>query len=446
MINKSIEGLRSLKIEIQNFKNITSTVIDIGGRSMLFMGKNNTGKSTLIQAMMSPTDSKIVPTEPITEGEERAKISHKIGGVINGVHTEYTMDIHFSQKNKKGTVKLYNAKGEEIKSPSTMIKSIIGNVSFDVTRWLNDDKAKKLKTLKALTGCGIQIDTITAEIKNIESDMKYKSSRADELEASVKNNEFTTEEVEKYSVPIPMEPLHAELSNISSEQATWDDVKNKTNGFATAIINDNAVIERSNAELKRLMELINVENDKISKSKSNILVNEGNIKIANEWFSANQRPSVEVVSKKITEATAHNEKHSRILMLGAQQKEMITLKQDVQALKSSIKKKVDERNQVISNSQLPVAGLSFSDDDIFINGLPLEEGQINTATLFDVGVEVAMALNPNLKIIFLHDGSLFDKEHLKSIVNKIESKGYQAIIELVNESAEVEVVFTEEVL
>jgi dihydrodipicolinate synthase/N-acetylneuraminate lyase len=60
-----------------------------------------------------------------------------------------------------------------------------------------------------------------------------------------------------------------------------------------------------------------------------------------------------------------------------------------------------------------------------------------------VGVDIAMALNPGLKTIFLHDGSLMDHEALKTIVKKIENNGFQAIIECVSESEDVEVRFTE---
>lgn len=137
------EGLKSLYLEIENFKNIDKKIIDIGGRSLIFMGPNGSGKSSLIQAMQSPMDTKIVPTEPIKEGEERARIIHRIGGLQGGEYKEYTLEIFFSPGNKKGRLEVYNDKGEKLKSPASMVKSIIGNVSFDVTKWLNEDKKKK---------------------------------------------------------------------------------------------------------------------------------------------------------------------------------------------------------------------------------------------------------------------------------------------------------------
>ena len=83
------EGLKSLSLDIDNFKSIDKMIVEIGGRSLLIIGKNGAGKSSFIQAMMSPLNSKMLPSEPIKKGQERAKISHKIGGVLNGQYEEY---------------------------------------------------------------------------------------------------------------------------------------------------------------------------------------------------------------------------------------------------------------------------------------------------------------------------------------------------------------------
>jgi predicted hydrocarbon binding protein len=125
------------------------------------------------------------------------------------------------------------------------------------------------------------------------------------------------------------------------------------------------------------------------------------------------------------------------------QKEMMSLKKKIMDHDADIEKLENKKSEEIKKSQLPVEGLTFTEDNIFINGLPLEAEQINKAALFDIGVEIAMAINPNLKTIFLHDGSLFDKEHLKSVIHKIEERGYQAIVELVSEDNDVVIKFTE---
>lgn len=425
------EGLKSLSLEIDNFKNIDKMVIEIGGRSLLIIGKNGAGKSSFIQAMMSPLNSKMLPSEPIKKGEERAKISHKIGGVINGQYEEYILDMFFTPKDKTGRLVVYNKDNEVVKSPATFIKNLIGNVSFDVTQWLNDTKAKRLETIKKLTGCANDIDMINIEISKLKADKKYKSDRAEELEGSLKNHEFTREEIDTYSNPVDLTPIQTEISGVALKQQQWDGVKMKVDGFKADVYRAEEKVAESVAEMNRLQSLIEVEKMRIldinqEKSKAT-----NNINVGNTWLNDNPRPSIDDVNQRMNDAIAHNEKHNRIGMLGNQQKEMISLKSQVEDVKGQIEEQELKRSDIISKSQLPIEGLTFSDEDLFIDDLPLESGQINKAREWQVGIQVAMALNPNYKGIFLHDASLFDKETLHSIIHEIEKHGYFAICELV---------------
>jgi recombinational DNA repair ATPase RecF len=55
-------GLKVLKASITNFKNITHKEVELNGRSVMFVGPNNVGKSSLIQAICSPINSKFMPS------------------------------------------------------------------------------------------------------------------------------------------------------------------------------------------------------------------------------------------------------------------------------------------------------------------------------------------------------------------------------------------------
>ena len=463
------DGLKSIKLVVENFKNLQNVVVDIGGRSMMFIGPNGSGKSALIQAMMSPMNSKMLPTEPIKTGEERAMISHTIAGNINGEHKEYIMDLYFTKKDSKGRLVIKNELGEVLKSPATLIKSIIGNVSFDVTQWLNDEPKKKLATIKTLTGKGQDIDVVSANLKLEEGKLKATKDRAEELEAILANHGMSDSELELYSTKKDIAAMQAAMSSISGAQSQWDDISNKTKGFQTTvdnaelkintvkettqmkINNASAEIFRLQEEIKRQQGIITVATSEFDIAVANINkeveVARENVKKGNDWLIANPRPSVDEVSAQINEAIAHNEKCNNVSVLAEHQRELLKSREVMETHKVSISKLKEDRAGLIKDSQLPIEGLTFDDETLYLDGLPLEDGQINTARLWDVGVEVAMALNPTLKIIFLHDGSLFDKAHLRAVIEKIEARGYMAIVEIVAfEGNDLEVKFTEEVL
>lgn len=459
--NQLPEGLRFISAEAEKFKNLGTIHIDIGGRSILVIGKNEAGKSSFIQLLTGSANSKNLPSEPIQTGEEKAKTSVKIGGNINGQWKEYVVDMYFTPKNKSGRLVVTNENGENVPSPATFIKSLIGNVSFDVMGWMSQSKEKKLQILKTLTGCGDQIDTLTFQIKEAKNSKKAKLDRAEELSAILNNKRYNPEEIDRYSNPIDMAPLLEESNAVSNNIATYSQVENKINTLNSEIQNcinqansSNEKISFANNEINRLLQEVERQKSIIANEENNInnqkaAIDEKQITIGkcNEWLSTRERPSSESINNRIAEATKHNEHCNNIGILGQQHREMTKCKGEAEEFDATLKKLEKERSDIISKSQLPIKGLSFTDEEILLDGVPMEEGQINTARLFDVGVDVAIAMNPTLKAIFLHDGSLFDKHSLRTIVEKIENRGYQAIVEMVNyEGGELEIKFTEEEL
>lgn len=445
-MRKSNEGLTFQNIEISNFKNITKTVVDIGGQSLFVLGKNGSGKSSFIQALMSPLDTKVRPSSPIKAGEERSSISVTLGGTMGGEKKEYVLDLYFSPAEQKGRLVITNSEGETIKSPATFVKSLIGNVSFDVTKWLNESKDKKLATLKQLTGCAKDIDEINVAIKELKDAKKLKNARVEDLQAVLKNHGYTPDEVDKYSNPVDIVVLQTEMGEVSRNQQTYDGVKAKVTSFSDAITTSENNIEKAKKEIERLEALVREQHNLINNEDLSITKSKENIKKGEEWLAAKVRPSIEEVSEKMNNAIKHNEHYNKILVHAGQQKEMLAAKGELDKIAGGITVLEEKRGKIISGSQLPIKGLSFDDDNIYLDSLPLEDGQINTAKLWDIGVDIAIALNPGLKVIFLHDGSLLDKNSMKALVDKIENHGYQCIAEVVSESSDLDVEFVEKII
>jgi hypothetical protein len=436
------DGVKFWGLKLENFKNISHKVIDIGGQSIMVVGKNGSGKSSFIQALCSPMDTKIIPTKPIKKGEERSMIEVTLKGIHGGQPAKYILELYFSPGNEKGRLVVRNDKDEVIKAPATFVKGLIGNVSFDITAWLHESNEKKLRMLKQLTGCEIEIDKINKAITDKKSDKKHKKQRAEELEAVLKNHGYTQEQIDLYSKPIPIEPIQAELSNISKAIADYTDVEGKMKKFKDSITEEEGKIAKRRIEIERLQALIKAEEVAIELSFAEITKHKNNLVKGDAWLEKTVKPSSEEISKRLNDATTHNQHHEKVKALGDNKREEMKAKNEVMAIDADIEKLEKQRGDLISKSQLPIKGLSFTEDQIFIEGLPLEEGQQNTASLFDVGVEVAIALNPGLKVIFLHEASLFDPKNLETIIRKIEERGYQVVAEVV-QSGELDIKFTE---
>lgn len=455
MSNEQQDGMYILGADIEHFKNLKKVLLEIGGKSFYVFGGNGKGKSSFIQALLSPMDTKLIPAEPIMEGEERSSIEITIGGRINNQEKKYIMDLYFTPGNKKGRLVVTDILGETVKSPATLLKSILGNISFDIFKFLNDTKAKKIQTLKELSGEGIKIDLINKTIGEKKARLKTVKEKIEESEALLNTHKFTDDEITKYSVPFhtPMETLQEEMSNVSKSIDNWKKVEDKVRiltsemqaGAQRNLVRE-TTISNHKASIQELLKKITEEETAIVNENAAQVANENLIKDCSKWFVkyGGECPSAKEISDRIADATLHAEKHQQINDLAEKQKSLIALKTEQQTIGIEITKEEGNRGKLIAGSKLPVKGLSFDDEEIFIEGLPLDESQISKSRLFDIGTDIAMALNPVLKTIFLHDGSLFDRPTLDALFVKCKKKGYQVIAEVVDwDGGELELRFAE---
>lgn len=442
------QGIKFLGADISNFKNIKKKQIDIGGRSFKVLGKNGAGKSSLINALLSPLNTKLRPSVPIMEGEERSEIEITLGNDSK----KYILNLYFTPGNSAGRLTLKDETGADLKPPASILKSLIGDISFDLFKFLNDTKADKIKTLKRLTGKEKEIDLAAMDIAKLKEERKRLNQRIEDSQASMNNHGFSPEDIDKYSIPIPMEPIQKELESISISIDNWSkresgirDRKDMIAAIDASTNTRHANIKKWEEEITKLranIELARIENEKGKEESSKLSEEIGKVQA---WLDANEKPSAEKISKKLSDASTHNQNCSRVEEFAKKQRELIQSKQELQKKDIEIKGAEKKRAEIITSSKLPVEGLTFDDNEIYLNSLPLEEGQQNTATLMDVSSEICMALNPNLRTVFLHEGSLLDSDSLQKIIKKIERRGYQCIVEVVSSETEgLEIKFVEQ--
>lgn len=443
------EGIRFLKAEMENFKNVSKKVVDIDGRSLIVFGGNGEGKSTFIQALTSPLDVKTRPSMPIKTGETHSSISVTLGGSINGEKREYVLELYFSPKNSTGRLVVTDMEGAKVANPAGFIKGLIGQVSLDVMSWVSDTKEKRLQKLKDLTGISKELDVLNIEIKAKKSEKSKHKERNEELEAILKNHSFTQDEIDLYSKPIDLSVLQKEMTTISESQEKFDAALQKIKDIKKSISNNDEIVVKSTEEINRLKVLILAEETKIanaSMANVDLIIKSQS---ADKWLETAVRPSSTEISNRMISSNLHNQRCAEVASLSNLSKDMIKGKNEHSVIEADIKKLEKLRSDKISASQLPIEHLAFDEEEIYYKGIPLEKGDVNTATLIDVSIQMAIhqLKKSNLKCIFIHDASLLDKNTMKKIVNEIEANDIQVIAEVVDWNAgEMQVKFIEEAL
>lgn len=444
------EGLHFTELNIENFKNIQSKKIVLDGQSFVIYGGNGAGKSSLLQALGS-YDSTMIPEKAITKGEQRGEISVTAEGNLKGEQLKYLLETFFTPGNQEGRFEV-KKNGEEVKSARTVIKNVFGKF-FSVDKFLNSSKAEKVKEVKALSGKGVEIDLVDAEIKVVKDRIKYLNENNREKETLLQNHGYSQEELNKYSKPVLLDPIKKALADIGPSVEKWTHYDTKIKEFVKSVEGAPPLIQKEKdgitkcelekkrllAEIERIKNLITEQettitahNNAITEIGNTNTKNLENIKIGNEWLTKHPKPDAEKISQQLSDAEAHNTHHETIQKYQDKQRDLMKGKEELIAKEEEVKTLEKKRTKIISQSKLPIPGFTFGEDGLFVDGLPFERGQLNTQRILDIGEEIGMARENGLKVILIESGSLYDRESLRTLIKKAEKRGYQVIVELVD--------------
>lgn len=482
-MNKSNEGLHILSAEITNFKNISHKEIEIDGRNMLVVGPNRKGKSSLLQALMTPLDANYKPLSPIKEGEERGSIEMVIGGIMNGEKKKYTVEMYFSQGKQKGRLVLLDEEGQKIPSPQGALEAIIGNIGFDIMDFLSLSKTrggshskegalKQVEILKSLMPKEVRDElTLTDfKIKEITDSRVALNKEIKELQEKQKHG-YTEEQLEEFSKPKKIEEIEKKLTDIGEASQTYakavaakarlekeiaDDKKETSSGLSAKDAETNIT------ELDLLVERLQQKNDqrtvafmvqlnkykgdlkKIVEIAAGIPGKEKLLNATNKWFTKNEEPKSELIVKELSDANKHNETCKAVAKLKEEYIELEKKKKLYDEKEVEINELKDRKRNIFALNHLQVKGLTFDEDQVLYNNLPLDDNQQASSTIIGVGVKIAMLMNPNLKVIVIKDGSLLDKDTANQILKMINKYGYQLLIEMVSwDKEEMQINFIE---
>lgn len=438
------EGLKLLSAEITNFKNIAHKKVIFDGKSAIVIGKNKAGKSSFLQAIMSPVDAKVIPDKAIKNGETRASIELEIGGVMGDEKVRYDLGMYFSPEHQKGRLSLSNDEEGQMPSTKTAISDLVGNIGFDIMEFIRMGQTKDGRSSKP--GIRDQIEVLKAlmpieSVKELYSLDKEKKDtydgRADinkELKyhkSLLEGHEYSQEDIEKYSEAIDSSDVKEKMANLSSAVEKHAGVESKLESKRASSISLEAKIASLENELKKAKE-----------DKANV---DMEISKGEAWLEKNNKPDITELSKKLEEINEHNEICSEIKKLESTRNKIDSIKEQSESMTQRLKDIEDEKKHIFSESPLPVKGLEFDDEQILFQGLPLNDKQINTSTLIGIGCRIGMAMNPKLRLMIINDGSLLDKETLKFILKTCEDNGYQLLIEMVDQDGgDLSIEFTED--
>jgi recombinational DNA repair ATPase RecF len=407
-----------VKLVAENFKKLKLVEITPGDDNMIVLsGKNAQGKSSVIDSIIATLGGKKSKVEaPIRHGEKQAK-------------TVIETEKYIIQKtwNESGSVSLVvkTQKGVKVSSPQTLLDGFLSMLSFDPTHFMRIDYKEQGQYLLDMLGLNDQIAEIDNEInnlsevrKNTKRDLKnaksvYKTMDIEDGPTDIKTVDEVNRKIES------AKERNTERRRISENISV---AQNKIENATTAIHEYETQIEALKKKIEN-EEKNKEEASKLFESESKALKDIGEEEDISEYAR-----EIQTINEQNRKAEARIAKKK--------QKEIIdTFTNDVNGMTNQIESLRNKKKEILDNAKYPIDGLSYEDGVVIYNNKPIQDA--SSSEQLRISVAIAMALNPELKILMIKDASILDSDSMKVLEDMVKENGYQAWIEVVDESGEV---------
>ena len=152
---------------------------------------------------------------------------------------------------------------------------------------------------------------------------------------------------------------------------------------------------------------------------------------ADKWLEEYEKDNPEKLdtAERLKAAEEYNKK-CRIV---SEYKEKVRLRdsvaKDVDAMEKRLEKLASERENLISDSKLPISGLSFTNEGLELNGVPFIAGKVSDSQIMEVAAKLIIASNPTVKVFRIARGESLGQNRLQAIINIAKENGFQGFIE-----------------
>ena len=399
---------RLTELHIKDFKRISTIDIRPSGGSMTTIsGANESGKSSTLDAISVLLQGKAAKIPiPVRKGAKKAIITGTIqADTWDAFNGTLRVERHISAKGT-WSIKITSNDVPQ-KAPETMLRTIFPH-AIDPVELVNMPPAERAILLKQIMGLDfaeLDEDREYAYNQRTETNRIHKSLQA-QLASTPTYPDAPKEEVS-------IAGLTAELRKRKETNDTRTEHLQRVAKIGEQIVIARNTIAAYQADIEDLrLEL--TENEQMQKKL-----------VASQPFQADEEETLQQIAsasetnKQVQANRDHSNLEDRLCLADTKRDE----------LTNQIEQIDENKAAQLSAIKLPVDGLSFTENDIFYRGLPFNDKQLSAEELLKVSFSMAIAANPNLKDILIHNGNDLDRKNLKIIEEMAKEHGVHVWLE-----------------
>jgi DNA repair exonuclease SbcCD ATPase subunit len=404
--------MRIIGFQAENFKRLRAVEITPTGDVVVLSGRNAQGKTSIldgVEAALTGVDTKRLP-QPIRDGEVYARVVLDLD--------EYTVTRTW-EDGKPSKLVVETKDGVKVAKAQTALNALTGSLSFDPLEFARMAPKEQVDSLLSLVDLPFDPAQLEATRRGTFEKRTDVNRKVRELAALI---------AAQPKVPDLTPDTEVSLADLLDESrkadAYWDSFQ-RSRQYVDKCADDDRDAARRVEDLQAQLQAAQAEalaaSEELEQAqghhsgydldrmpdRDHLRARMGNVEETNRAVRTKQ-----ATAKLVDD-------HARIKASAEK------LTEDLEALEET-------KRAGLAATTMPIEGLSFDEDGVLYQDIPFK--QASSAEQLRVSLAMAMALNPQLRIIRISDGSLLDSDSLRVVGELAAAHDYQVWIEMVDES------------
>ena len=407
-------------------------------------GKNGAGKSSVLDAIWSALcGRRVAPNEPVRKGAKKATVTIELGG-----DRLLTVERRFTKSSSN--LRITDAEGEKIARPQELLDALIGALTFDPLAFLRQSASEQAEVLARIAGFDLA-KWEKREGEAVEARRRANAAKKD-ADAAMRNHAMLKDARSGQEVePIDTASVGKELATATKTQGERERCRvlseaaeEVAHGFRQKAVADRdaaeelarTVEERVEAFKAKCLHEVKCASDVADASRMEAEKQRGEADSIKKDFRSipDQTDRIADLSRQLDEADEINKIVEQRKAYGRAVERARLAREDAEDAAKGVDLVREERTKALFEANLPVDGLTFDTDTVRHNGIPL--AQISQAEQIRVGVAIAAATNPEIKIVRITDGSLLDHESMAELAKIAQERDLQVWVERVGDGGQ----------
>ena len=398
--------MKIIRLQGENFKRMTAFDITPNGNTVVIAGKNAQGKTSVLDSIAMLFEGKKgsvakATPRPIKDGAATATLIAETEKFI--VKKKWTDNDHeyLEITSKDGTA--------HFASPQKMLDEIVGDLSFDPLEFTRLKPKEQRELLLGIVNITIDLNEWDQKHTGLMEQRKVVGRDADALKGKMDT---------MASYPADTPDTEVSVADIA-KQLQEAEAHNRAQHLATdKVAASRALVEKLENELAGARALLKEAEQEHAKLGGAMPTSQFQEQIA---AAETTNKAVRIKRERMEAEQAHHAKSEEYERMTKELEGMRTAKEN--ALKSAT---------------FPIAELGITDDGVTFKGVPLS--QCSSAEQLKISMAIAMARNPELRVIRITDGSLLDEDNMKVVEEMAQRNDFQIWVEKVDSSGTVGIV------